>query len=60
MRVIDPVIIINLEESKYMGEMSNLVLPLPWLKYLGVYVQGAIADETRNDFTCSGHECPQG
>ena len=51
MRVSDPVMIISLDESKYMGEMLNLVLPLPWLKYSGVYVQGAIADETRDNFT---------
>jgi hypothetical protein len=51
MRVSDPVIIISLEESKYMGEMLNLFLPLPWLKYSGVYVQGPIADETRDNLT---------
>ena len=59
MRVSDPVIIISLEESKYMGEILNLVLPLPWLKYFGMYVQGAIADETRDNFTCNVNECLQ-
>ena len=43
--------IISLEKGKYIGKMLNLVVPLPRLKPCGTYVQGAIADETRKNYT---------
>jgi hypothetical protein len=49
--------IISLEEGKYMGEMLGLVVPLPWLESCGAYVQGAKADETRDNLGCNVYEC---
>jgi hypothetical protein len=54
------VITISLEEDKRMGEMLGLAVPLPWLKSCGVYVQGAKADETRDNLSCSVYECLRG
>jgi hypothetical protein len=51
MRVSIPVIIMSLEEGKCIGEMFNLVVPLPWLKPCGMYVQRAKADETDDNLT---------
>jgi len=61
MRVSVPVMIISLEEihDKYMGKTLNLIVPLPWFKSCGVYVQGSKADETRDDLSCNVHECPR-
>jgi hypothetical protein len=60
MRVSVPVMIISLEDGKYVGETLDLVVPLPWLKSCGVYVQGAKADETRDNLSCNVYECLRG
>ena len=39
-----------------MGEMLGEVVPLPWLKSCGVYVQGAKADKTRDNLGCNIYE----
>ena len=57
MRVSDPVMIISLENGECMGEMLGFILPLPWPKPCGVYVQGAKADETNDNQSCSVYEC---
>jgi hypothetical protein len=58
MRVRIPVIIISLEEGKCIGETLNSgwVVPLPWLKPCGMYVQGAKADKTNENLTCNVYE----
>jgi hypothetical protein len=53
MMVSIPVMIMSLEEGKYIGEMPNSVLPLPRLKSFGMYVQGTKADETGDDYSCN-------
>jgi hypothetical protein len=55
-RVSVPVIIINLEEGKCIGETLNLAIPLPRLKPWGMYVQGAKADETRENNSWNDYE----
>jgi hypothetical protein len=52
--------IMNLEEGKCMGDTLGLVVPLPWLKSCGVYVQEAKANETRENLSCSVYECLRG
>ena len=56
MRVRVPVMIISLQKGERIGEMLGLILPLPWLKSRGVYVQGAKADETNDNLSCSIYE----
>ena len=56
MRVSVPVMIISLENGKCIGGMLGLILPLPWSKSRGVYVQGAKADETNDNLSCSVYE----
>jgi hypothetical protein len=56
-RVSVPVIIISLEEGKYIGEMLNLFAPLPRLKHCGMNVQGTKADETRDNLSCKVYKC---
>ena len=46
-----PVIIISLEEGRCIGDMLNLVVPLPWLKPCCMNVQCAKADETSNNLS---------
>jgi len=57
MRVSVPVMIISLENGECIGEMLGLILPLPWPESCGVYVQGAKADETNDNLSCSVYEC---
>ena len=57
MRVRVPVMIISLENGERIGEMLGLILPLPWPKSCGVYVQGAKADETNDNLSCGVYEC---
>ena len=59
-RVSVPVMTISLEEGKYLREMPDFVVPLPWFKSCGVYVQGTKADETRDNLGCNVYECLQG
>ena len=59
-RVSVPVMTISLEEGKCMGEMLGMVVPLPWLKSCGVYMQGTKADETRDNLGCNIYECLRG
>jgi hypothetical protein len=57
MRVRVPVMIISLENGKCTSEMLSLILPLPWPKSCGVYVQGSKADKTNDNLSCSVYEC---
>lgn len=57
MRVSVPVMIISLEKSECIGEMLGLILPLPRPKCCAVYVQGAKANETNDNQSCSVYEC---
>ena len=43
-----------------MGEILALVVPLPWLNSCGVYVQGAKADEGRDNLSYNVYECLRG
>ena len=52
MRVSVPVMIISLENGERIVETSGLILPLPWPKSCGVYVQDAKADETNDNLSC--------
>jgi hypothetical protein len=56
MRVSVPVMIMSLENGECIGEMLGLILPLPWLKSCGVYVQYSKADETNDNLSCSVYE----
>ena len=49
--------IISLENGECIGGMLGLILPLPWSKSRGVYVQGAKADETNDNLSCGVYEC---
>ena len=53
MRVSIPVIIISLEEGKCIVGMLNLTVPLPRLKPCSMNMQGAKADETRDNLSCN-------
>ena len=57
MRVIVPVIIISLEDGEHISGMLALILPLPWPKPCGVYMQGTKADETNDNLSCGVYEC---
>jgi hypothetical protein len=53
MRVSVPVTIISLRKDKCYGEMLSPVVPLPWLKSSGMYVQGAKANKTNDNLSYS-------
>jgi hypothetical protein len=57
MRVSVPVMIISLWEGKWYGEMLSPVVPLPWFKPFGMYVQGAKADEANDNLSYEVYEC---
>ena len=56
-RVIIPVMIISLEEAKYIDERLDLVVPLPRLKPSSMNMQGAKTDEPRDNLSCNVYEC---
>ena len=60
MKVSVPVMIISLKEGQCeldVGEILDLVVPLPRFKSSGVNMQRAKADEPREDLSCNIHKC---